>query len=106
MPSIAQLRDLDSHTWRTATWSAPFTVELVVGAMVIVLWLLGKTEYFFAPDRAWFLTGTVITAVVSALTSGLLLTSSSSRVRGLGLSVAGSTAVVLAGGIIVAFCLH
>ncbi|MGH3967956.1 MAG: hypothetical protein ACRDTV_07555 [Mycobacterium sp.] len=103
MPLIAQLRDLDSRAWCTATWGAPFTVEIVVGAMVIVLWLLGKTQRFFPHDRAWFLTGTVITALASALTSGLLLTSASSRVRGIALSVAGSAVVVLVGGILLAF---
>lgn len=103
MPPIARLRDLDSRAWSTATWTTPFMVELVVGVMVIVLWLLSKTTYFSSLHRTWLLTGTVLTALASVLTSGLLLTSPSSRLRGVGLSVAGSSVVVLVGGIILAF---
>jgi hypothetical protein len=71
--------------------------------MVVVLWVLGKTKFFPMNGRAWFLTGTVVTVLASAPISGSLLTSSSSRVHGLALSVAGSAVVVLVGGIILAF---
>lgn len=106
MPRLARLRDLDARAWSTATWAAPFTVEFVIGVMVVVLWALSKLEFFSLLDRSWVLTGVVLTALVSVLTSGLLLTSPSSRVRGLGLSGAGSAAVVLVGGAIIALLLH
>jgi hypothetical protein len=97
---------LDSRTWSAATWAAPFTVQLLVGALAVVMLLLAKAGCFPTSDRAWFLTATVITAVIAALTSGALVRSSSWRVRGLGLSLGGSAAVILAGGTLVGFVLH
>ena len=45
MPPVARIRHLDAHAWRTATWSAPFVVQLVVAALLIVMWLLGKWPF-------------------------------------------------------------
>lgn len=113
MSIIARLRDLDSRAWSAATWAAPFTVQVVLGAMFIVLWLIGKTPPFTSynvethstaiGERAWLLTGAAITALVSVLVSGLFLSSRSSRARVAGLSIAGSAAVVLVGAIVYAF---
>lgn len=113
MATTARLRDLDFRAWTAATWAAPFTVQLVLGAMFIVLWLLGKAPPFTSynvethstsvGERAWLLTGATVTALVSALVSGLLLSSQSSRARVAALSTAGSAAVVLVGAIVYAF---
>jgi hypothetical protein len=115
MPSAAWLRDLDSRVWATATWATPFSVQLVLGAMFIALWLLGKVPPFttynvvthstYVGERAWLLTGAVITALVSIPVSGLLLRSHSSRTRGVALSIVSSTAIVFIGAIIFAFWL-
>lgn len=67
MSTITRLRSLDSRAWTAATWTAPFTVQLVLGAMFIVLWLLGKMPPFtrydvethssYVGERAWLLVG-------------------------------------------------
>jgi hypothetical protein len=107
MPSGATLREFDARAWSTATWSAPFVVQLVVGVLLVVMGLLGKwpfaTHGAHAGARPWLLTATVIATLVSLVISGVLLGSQSSRRRGLGLSVAGSSAVVLVGGVLFAF---
>ena len=108
MPSVARIRHLDTQAWRTATWSAPFVVQLVVAALLILMWLLGKWPFAqhstFEAERALLLTATGIAALGSLAISGvLLLTSRSSRGRGLAVSLAGSATVVLIGGVIYAF---
>jgi hypothetical protein len=108
MPTIARLRDLDSRAWSTATWAVPFMFQLVSGTMFIALWLLGKAPYFMTHNaetggRAWLLTAAAVTALIWVPVSGLLLMSRSSRVRGIGMGVAGSVAIVLIGTIVFAF---
>lgn len=97
----------DTRSWRTATWSAPFVVQLIVGVLLVAMWLLGKwpfdTHSAYAGERAWMLTATVITAVVSLVVGAALLRSGSPRNRGLGISVVSCSAVVLAGGTIFAY---
>lgn len=102
----ARLPKSDDRSWITATWSAPFTMELVTGVLVLVLGVLRRTDQVAASTRAWFLTGVLITAVVSVLLAWLLLRSSSWQIRGIGLSVAGSAAIVVPVGIVVAFVLY
>lgn len=109
MPPITPLRDMDSRAWSTATWAMPFMVQLVLGAMFLVLWLFGKAPPFtthsaYAGERAWFLSGAAATAIASVLISGLLFTSRSSRIRGAALSIVGAGTVVLVGAIVFAFC--
>jgi hypothetical protein len=109
MSTIAHLRDLDSSVWSTATWAAPFIVQLVLGATIIALCLSGKvppylTNSSYSGGPVWFLTVPAVTALVSVPISGLLLRSRSSRVRGIALSIAGSAAIVLIGAIVFAFC--
>jgi hypothetical protein len=103
MPTIARLRDLDDHAWTTATWSAPFIGPVVLGGMFVLLWLLGKLPALAIHERAWFITGAVATVIVSAPVVGAMSRSRSSRVRGLALSLAGSSVIVLVGGTIASF---
>lgn len=113
--SLNRLRSMDSRAWTAATWAAPFTFQLVLGAMFIVLWLLGKMPPFTRYDvethsshvseRVWLLVGAALTALLAVPVSGVLLRSQSSRVRATALSIAGSAAVVLVGAIIYAFWL-
>lgn len=97
----------DARAWRTATWSAPFVVQLILGVLLVAMWLLGKwpfdTHSAYAGERAWMLAATVITAVVSLVVGAALLKSGSPRSRGLGISVVSCSAVVLAGGTIFAY---
>ncbi|MBB3606232.1 hypothetical protein FHT40_005921 [Mycolicibacterium sp. BK556] len=93
------------RSWAAATWSAPFTMELVTGVLALVLWVLRRTD-IAGSARAWFLTGALVTAVLSALLAWMLCRSSSSQIRGVGLSVAGSAAILVPVGIVVAFVLY
>jgi hypothetical protein len=97
MPSIARLRGLDDHAWRTATWSGPFVAPVLLGAMIAVLWLLGKLPVFEVHERPWFLTGVVATTIVSLAIGLGLLASRSSPLRGVALSIVGSSVIVLIG---------
>lgn len=106
MPALPGVRDLDARAWRTATLSAPFVVQLVLGLLLGVMWMLGKgllTTESGHSERALMLTATIFAALVSLLFSAALLTSPSPRNRGLSLSVASSAAVVLIGGTVYAY---
>lgn len=108
-PPTSQLRDMDSRAWSTATLASPFMVQLVLGAMLIILWLLGKAPPFmthsgtYSGERAWFLTAAAVSTLLWVPVSGLLFRSGSSRVRGVALSVVGSASIVLIGSVVFAF---
>ncbi|MGV0738070.1 hypothetical protein ABQF35_15110 [Mycobacterium syngnathidarum] len=71
--------------------------------MTLSLWsLLGK-QHFGLHGSALFLTIAVIIMLAALLASGSLLISQSSRAHGLALSVTGSSAVVLLGGMVYGF---
>jgi uncharacterized membrane protein len=89
-----------SRLWSSATWAAPFTTQLVLGAMLIAQWVLGKLSLFPEHDRAWFLTGLAISTVMMVLFGGALLTRPSPRLRGLALSMVGLSVIVLVGGVV------
>ncbi|AQT81504.1 hypothetical protein B1R94_22995 [Mycolicibacterium litorale] len=72
----------------------------------LVLWVLRRADDVGGFGRAWFLTGVLITAALSALLSGMLWCTTSSRIRGVGLSVACSAAVLVVVGTVVAFLLY
>lgn len=108
MLTIARLRDLDTRTWRAATWTAPFIIQFGLGAMVITICVSGKIPCYttigaYSSETVWFLAVAAVAALVSALISGLLLRSPSSCIRGMALSVAGSAAIIFIGAIIYAF---
>lgn len=106
MPSFPRVRDLDAGAWRTATLSAPFVVQIVLGLLLTTMWVLGKgpftTEHGHT-ERSWMLIAAAITALVSLALAAALGQSPSPRNRGLALSIAGSSATVLIGGIVYAY---
>jgi hypothetical protein len=106
MPPFPRVRDLDSRAWRTATLSAPFVVQIVLGLLLTTMWALGKGPFTTAgghSERGWMLTSTTIATLVSLALAAALLRSPSPRIRGLALSSAGSSAIVLIGGIVYAY---
>lgn len=107
MAASVRSKGFDAPVWRTATLSAPFMVQAVLAVLLIAMWLLGKwpfeTHSAYAGERAWMLTATAITTLTSLLVSAALLRSRSPRNRGLGLSLASCSVVVLAGGTIFAY---
>jgi len=106
MQSHPPMRGLDARVWRTATLSAPFVVQGILGLLLITLWALEKgpfpTAEPYRGERTWMLTAVVITTLVSLVFSAALWRSPSPRRRGLSLSIAGCSVVVLIGGIIFA----
>lgn len=101
-----RLRDLDPQAWRTATLSAPFVVQIVLGVLLATMWALGKglfTTESGHGERGWMLTAAVLTTLVSLALAAALLHSPKPRDHGLALSIAGSSAVVLVGGIAYAY---
>ncbi|WP_231588634.1 hypothetical protein [Mycobacterium nebraskense] len=97
---------MDAQAWRTATLSAPFVVQIVLGLLLATMWALGKglfTTENGRGERGWMLTAAVITTVVSLGLAAALLRSPAPRNHGLALSIAGSSAVVLIGGIVYAY---
>lgn len=107
MWSSARKPFVDAGAWRTATLSAPFVVQGVLALLILALWLLGegpfKTHSAYAGERAWMVTATLIASGVSLLISGALVWSPSSRCRGIALSLAGCSALVLVGGVLYAY---
>lgn len=97
----------DAHAWRTATWSAPFVVQLILALLIVAMWLLGKwpfgTHSAYAGERAWMLTATVLTTLLSLIIGAAFLRSTSPRSRGLGISILSCSALVLAGATIFAY---
>lgn len=102
MTVLARFNGLDSRVWSTATWSAPFTTQLVLALVIATSWLLGK---WLTGTGALllFVVGAAVTFVLCAVLCAVLARSASSRARGLALSVAGSFVVVLVGGFVYGF---
>ncbi|ASQ88921.1 hypothetical protein CE197_27470 [Mycobacterium intracellulare subsp. chimaera] len=79
----------------------------VLALLILTSWLLGKgpfkTHSAYAGERAWMVTATLIATVVSLSISGALVWSPSSRSRGISLSLASCSALVLIGGVFYAY---
>ena len=107
MPWFTRATPLDAGAWRTATWSAPLVVQLILAMLLVAMWLLGKwpfeTHSAYAGERTWMLTSTVITTLVALLIGVAFLRSPSPRNCGLGVSIASCSVVVLAGGTLFAY---
>lgn len=95
MTTFARLRGLDSGTWRTATWMAPLSTQVILALIIVTSWL-----------RKWFPgTGPVPLLLVSAaavlslcvVAVIVLARSATSRAQGVALSIAGAYTVVLVG---------
>ena len=102
MTALARLNDLDSRSWSTATWSAPLMTQLVLALVIIAVWLMGKA----IPGTSGvilFLASAAVVFVLCALATFALVRSESSRARGIALSVVGSYAVVVVGGVVYGF---
>lgn len=107
MRSSAREPFFDAEAWRIATVSAPFVVQGVLALLMLTLWLLGegpfKTHSAYAGERAWMVTASLIASAVSLPISVPLAWTPSSRRRGISLSLAGCSALVLVGGVLYAY---
>ncbi|WP_253861678.1 hypothetical protein [Mycobacterium asiaticum] len=83
MRSLAKPGHLDTAAWRTATRWAPLVVQGVVGLLFLVMWLLGTWPFAtHGPgqgERAWLLSATVVTVLLSLAVSAALARSESWR---------------------------
>ncbi|MCK5755595.1 MAG: hypothetical protein KAH46_23105 [Mycobacterium sp.] len=95
MTTSTHLDGLDSRAWATATWSAPLVTQLILALLIASAWLLGK--WFPGPALPLFAASAAGVFVLCAVATFVLIRSTSSRARGMALSVAGSYVVVLAG---------
>ena len=95
MTTPTYLDGLDSRAWATATLSAPLVTQLVLVLLIASAWLLGK--WFPGPALPLFAASAAGVFVLCAVATFVLIRSTSSRARGMALSVAGSYVVVLVG---------
>lgn len=102
MTVLTRLNGLDSRVWSTATWSAPFMTQVVLALVIVTSWSLAKW-FPGAGAVVLFVVGAAVAFVPCAVLCAVLVRSASSRARGLALSVAGSFAVVLVGGLVYGF---
>lgn len=107
MSSPPATRHLDQRVWTVATWSTPFVIQLVTGAVLIAWWLIGRWTPIqpntSAGTRETLLTAIGIAVVVFMAVAAALVTRRSSTTRGIGLGTAASAAIILIGGVIYAF---
>lgn len=96
MTTSARLRGLDSGTWRTATWLAPLTTQVVLALLIVTSWLLGKWFPGTGPVPLLLVSAAAVLSlcVVAVI---VLARSATSRAQGVALSIAGAYTVVLVG---------
>ncbi|UJL30994.1 hypothetical protein HZU38_11610 [Mycolicibacterium vanbaalenii] len=96
MTTFAHLRGLNSRTWRTATWLAPLTTQVVLALLIVTSWLLGKWFPGTGPVPLLLVSAAAVLSlcVVAVI---VLARSATSRAQGVALSIAGAYTVVLVG---------
>ncbi|XTP35777.1 hypothetical protein ACORG1_05925 [Mycobacterium sp. TJFP1] len=96
MTTFAHLRGLNSRMWRTATWLAPLTTQVVLALLIVTSWLLGKWFPGTGPVPLLLVSAAAVLSlcVVAVI---VLARSATSRAQGVALSIAGAYTVVLVG---------
>ena len=100
-------RRLDQRVWAVATWTIPVVVQLVTGAVLVAMWLIGRWTAL-QPDssagtRSTLLIAVGIAVVIFLAVAAALVRRASSTTRGIGLGTAASAAIILIGGVVYAF---
>lgn len=96
MTTNPRLHNLNARVWQTATWAAPFTIQVVLGVAVGTSWLLGKYSsnvYGFVQ----YAIGAAATLLLSTAVCIALFMRGSSRARGIAVSIVGSFVVAVIG---------
>lgn len=96
MTTFARLRGLDSGTWRTATWMAPLSTQVVLALVIVTSWLLGKWFPGTGGVPLFFVSAAVVFPLC-VMAVVVLARSATSRAQGVALSMVGAYAVVLVG---------
>lgn len=91
------MRDIDTDTWRVATWATPVAFQVVVAGLAAVMWPLGQLPPLGpgADSQTVGLCGLAITTPLWMLAGAVLLSGRSPRWRGIGLAIAGSGVVMM-----------
>lgn len=106
VPAFSRMHALDGRAWRTATWSGPLFVQVLLGGQFLAMSALER--WAFPPlttpeaERKWSLTSTACTMLASLVCCAALMLSRTPHRRALALSLASSSAVFLIGAIIYA----
>ena len=102
MTANSRLHNLDGRVWRTATWAAPFTIQVVLGVAVGISWMLGKYSLNMH-GLAQYATGAAFTLLLSAAVSLALFMRGSFRAQGVAVSIVGSFVVAVIGAAVYGF---
>ena len=97
---------VSSDPWRIATWSVPLVFQLVLTLFLSTTWAAGKWVLVSDTHRTIMSAGAVTSSVVALVISIVLFKARSSRLRGVGLALAGSAAAVLIGWLVAAFWIY
>lgn len=102
MSSILRIRTLDATVWRTATWAAPFMIQVVLGFGIGITWVLGRkpSNLHGFGQYALGAAGTLLLAI--AVSAGLFVRGTA-RAQGVAISMLGSVGVTLIGAIAYGF---
>lgn len=107
MLSSVRSKSLDARAWRAATLSAPFVIQGLLAVLIVNAWLLGKWPFgahsAYAGERPWLMAALMVTTVEGLLISAVLRIAQSPRRRGLSLSIASCSGVLLIGGAVFAY---
>ena len=105
-PYPVPVRRFDGLAWRTATWSAPLLVQVVLATQLLFMWALGQwpfaTHSAHAGEAPWMLASTVCTMLTSSVFVVVLAKSPNPRRRALALSLGCCSATVFFGAIVFA----
>lgn len=93
---------LDERTWSAATRSSPIVFQFVLCVLLVTTWLRGRWSLIHQtadPPRTALLLATAITVVSSLVVASSLHRQTSVTTSAIGISTAGSAAVILMGAV-------
>lgn len=96
MTTFSLFRNRNERVWRTATWAAPFAIQIILGVAVAISWLLGK-YWSTLHGIGQLALGAGATVLLSAAVSAALYARRTPAAQGIAISVAGSCLVAVVG---------
>ena len=96
------IRVSDERLWRSATWTTPFAIQVVLGVAIAISWLLG-TCWSNLHGVGQFVLGAGATVLLSAATSAALFTRRTPAAQGIAISIVGSSLLALVGAVVYGF---
>lgn len=99
MTTFSSFHIRDERVWRTATWAAPFAIQVILGVAVAISWLLGK-YWSNLHGAGQFAFGAGATVLLSAAVSAALFARRTPAAQGIAISIVGSCLVAVVGAVI------